>query len=145
MSRQPMTQQEYLWQIQQQSTRYISRNKCVDSSLLTATRQAAASKTVVPTSVSQGSCAVAGVARGKGTNMEYVNVLQGAQGCAVCPTVTAADGGVVTQIILPPNCVPTPVSTVVQPCSVPGFNQYFPPKIYDGPGCRYNRITTPSG
>jgi hypothetical protein len=31
------------------------------------------------------------------------------------------------------------------PCTDPGKRDYFPRKIYDGPGCTYTRITTPSG
>lgn len=144
-----MSESERIRLLQEQSNRYISRNRCVDSSLLTMTRQAAASKNSIPTAVAkkecqQEGCATNTVAKGKGTNMEYLNVLQGSQACAVCPTTAPADGGVVTHIVLPSCCAPTPPSTVVGACTVPGYNVYFPPKIYDGPGCTYNRITTPS-
>ncbi len=140
----PYTEAERIRMIQEQATKFVSRNKCVDSSLLTMTRQAAASKNINPSAVSQTGCPGQATIRGKGTNMEYVNVLQGAQACAVCPTTAPADGGVVPAIVLPTPCFTPPPSTVVQPCSVPGFNQYFPKAIYDGPGCTYNRITTPS-
>ena len=59
-----MSESERIRLLQQQSVRYISRNKCVDSSLLTMTRQAAASKTVNPTSVAAAGCQPNGVARG---------------------------------------------------------------------------------
>jgi hypothetical protein len=143
-----MSESERIRLLQQQTTRFISRNKCVDSSLLTMTRQAQASKKALPVSVAavvdQKDCPTNATMRGKGTNMEYGGILQASQGCAVCPTTAPADGAVVTHIVLPACCTPAPPSTVVQPCSVPGYNVYFPKAIYDGPNCTYNRITTPS-
>jgi hypothetical protein len=163
-----MSQSERIRYVQEQATKYISRNKCVDSSLLTMTRQAQASKTRLPQAVAgvadgtegsttNSSCPTRVTFRGKGTNMDYTAVLQSQQACAVCPDNAPADTGVIPAITLPTVCINDSVipfaqrniSTIypapyVEPCSVPGFFKYFPPKIYDGPGCTYNRITTPS-
>jgi len=93
------------------------------------------------------------VKRGVGTGGEYFGILQVAQGNAIGPATAPADTGVVPIITLPIPCINMQappftqqnLSTMyVAPCN-PGKRDYFPPPIYDGPGCTYNRITTPSG
>jgi hypothetical protein len=153
----------------QKTTRYISQSKCVDASLRTLIVQSAASKMAAPSSVSlNGNPAAAyaaiapvaipgpsiirsscGVAKGKGTNGEYIAILQAKQGCAICSDSVSPSGG----ITVPAPCVdmnapPFTQQNMSDPykssCGTPS-EVYFPPKIYDGPNCTYTRITTPSG
>ena len=153
-----MTQSERLRYIQEQATKYVSRNKCVDSSLMTLVKQSQASATAAPQTVaavvSEGNCAANRTMRGKGTNGEYVGILQAAQASAICACSGVADTGVVPAIVLPVPCInqnappfteQNLTSFYTPPCTNPGKIDYFPPPIYDGPGCTYNRITTPSG
>jgi hypothetical protein len=93
------------------------------------------------------------VARGVGTGGEYFGILQVAQGNAIGPATAPADTGVTPVITLPVPCINMQappftqqnLSTMyVAPCTNPGKRDYFPAPIYDGPGCTYNRITTPS-
>ena len=165
-----MDQSERIRHLEEQAKRYVSRSKCVDSSLRTLVVQSKASKTSAPASVAL-SCGVpaasyaavvpvaipgapyesparCGVATGKGTNSEYVGILQAKQGCAVCST--DSQGGTIT---LPVPCVDMNAPPFTQqrmdapyipPCKASTSEVFFPPKIYDGPGCTYTRITTPS-
>lgn len=91
---------------------------------------------------------------GVGTGGEYINILQIAQGNAIGPKVLPADTGARPVITLPvpvinmqaPPFTQQNLSTMyVAPCTDPGKRDYFPRPIYDGPGCTYTRITTPSG
>lgn len=157
-----MSQSERLRLIQEQANKFVSRNRCVDSSLLTMQKMYAASKNVAPVAVAGqanvADCATNVTYRGKGTNMDQSALIAGAAGCAVCPTTAPADTGVTPMIILPTPCVnyatmpfaQKNISTIypapyTEPCSVPGTATYFPAPIYDGSNCTYNRITTPSG
>ena len=152
-----MSQSERLRLIQEQATKYVSRNKCVDSSLLTMQRQAQASRTAAPTTVaavvSQNGCAANVVIRGKGTNMDYTGILQAAQACAICPDNAPADTGVVPVVVLPTPCVNYDVqpfaqqniSTIypapyVAPCTDPGNRQYFPVKPLRGDTCNNQHL-----
>ena len=151
-----LSQSELLRYKQEQATKYISRNKCVDASLLTMVNQAKASATYTPQRVAQTSSCT-GVATGKGTNGEYINILQAAQAAAVkapCSTNLPADTGVVPQIILPVPCInynlppftQQNLSTMyVAPCVDPGKRDYFPTIPSNGPGCTTNINRTPSG
>jgi len=167
-----MNQSERIRHIEEQSKRIISRNKCMDSYARTMlVVQPKASGTGVPKTVAL-SCGVpaasyaavvpvaiptgptvpqgcGGVATGKGTNGEYIGLLQAKQACALNNDV---QGGVIT---LPVPCIDQNAPPFTQsdmtksdtwaavPCV---YNEtYFPPKIYDGEGCTYTRITTPSG
>ena len=93
------------------------------------------------------------VTRGVGTGGEYFGILQVAQGNAIGPATAPADTSVVPNITLPVPCINMQappftqqnLSTMyVAPCTDPGKKDYFF-QVYDGPGCAYNRITTPSG
>ena len=159
-----MTDQERIRRIQEQANRFVSRNKCNDASLQTLINQSKAtsgrsgntllSEATVPAVVSDGGCARNVTITGVGTGGEYFGILQIAQGNAIGPAVAPADTGVVPMITLPVPCINMQappftqqnLSTMyVAPCTDPGKRDYFPPRIYDGPGCTYTRITTPSG
>jgi len=144
--------------MQEQATKYVSRNKCVDASLRTMVVQARASSVATPTTVSavvnQSGCAANATVTGGGAGGEYLGILQAAQASAICACSGFSDTGVVPQIVLPVPCVDMTKPPFTQqdtsnfykvPCADPGKQDYFPPPIYDGPGCTYNRITTPSG
>ena len=166
-----MDQSERIRHLQEQATRYISRSKCVDASLRTLIVQSKSSGGSAPASVAL-SCgdpaasytsisstaipgspiigkACSGVATGKGTRGEFINILQSKQAAAICCD-TETQGGV---IVLPVPCIDMNAPPFTQqnmsnpyipPCRIPGNEVYFPPKIYDGVGCTYTRITTPS-
>ena len=153
-----MTDQERIRHIQEAAKKYVSRNKCVDASLITMINQAKASSVANPTTVSavvnQGGCGTNAVVTGGGAGGEYFGILQVAQGCAICPDTAPADTGVTPQIVLPVPCIDMTKPPFAQqdvtnfykePCTNPGKRDYFPAPIYDGPGCTYTRITTPSG
>lgn len=153
-----MTDQERVRHLQEQANKYVSRNKCVDASLMTLINQSKASAVtnpaIVSAVVSAGGCAMNATITGGGAGGEYFGILQAAQGCAICPDILPTDTGVSPQIVLPTPCVDMSVPPFAQqnissfytaPCTNPGKRDYFPPKIYDGPGCTYTRITTPSG
>jgi hypothetical protein len=156
-----LSQSELLRYKQEQATKYVSRNKCVDASLLTMVNQAKASSVSAPVRVASSStetaCAGQATITGRGTNGEYIAVLQAAQAAAFntpCSTNKPADTGVVPQIILPVPCInydappftQQNLSTMyVAPCTDPGNRVYFPPFVSNGPGCTTNIITTPSG
>lgn len=120
--------------------------------------QAKASSVANPTTVNavvnQGGCGTRAVVTGGGVGGEYSGILQKAQSSAICACSGLADTGVIPHIILPTPCVDMGAPPFTQqnmstiytaPCTNPGKRDYFPPKIYDGPGCTYTRITTPSG
>ncbi len=110
---------------------------------------------VAPTVTSGSSCATNVYISGVGSGNEYLGILQKAQNSAICACSGVADTGVVPQIVLPVPCIdmtkPPFAQTDItlpfytEPCTNPGKRDYFPPKIYDGPGCTYTRITTSSG
>jgi hypothetical protein len=158
-----MTDQERIRHIQEQAKRVVARNKCTDASLQTLKVQAQAGSqrsgntliapATVSAVVSNNGCANNVTITGGGTNGEYFGILQIAQGNAIHPNVPNA-GAEVPIITLPVPCINMQappftqqnLSTMyVAPCTNPGKNDYFTAPIYDGPGCTYNRITTPSG
>lgn len=149
-----MSESERIRRIQEQANKYIARNKCVDSSLLTMKRQAQASSVVAPTIVSmvksQDDCNTTTINEGKGTNMEYSAIMQKAASCAVC---SDTDTSVTPYITLVTPCINNfappftqqNLSTIyVAPCTDPGNRVYFPPAIYDGSNCTFNRNMIPS-
>jgi len=149
-----LSESERLRLLTEGRVRYIARGKVRDSSELTYIAQAKASKTAgiqtIPTVVNQANCATNATVTGKGTNMEYIGILQKAQGCAICadPDVATNLGmylstGCVNQQA-PPFTQQNLSTMYVTPCKDPGFKVYFPAPIYDGPNCTFNRITTPS-
>jgi hypothetical protein len=150
----PMTQSERIRLIQEQSNKYVSRNKCNDSSLQTLIVQAKASSTYTPQRV-KGNTGCTVVATGKGTNGEFINILQAAQANAMgapCSNTTG-DTGVTPVVTLPIPCInynappwtqQNMSSFYVAPCAIPGKNDYFPPRVSNGPGCTTTKITTPS-
>ncbi len=155
-----MSQSERIRHIQEQANRVVSRNRCVDSSLLTMQRQAQASRTnIAPVTVQnkivENGCCRTVTIRGKGMQMEYGGILQAAQGCAICPDVRPTDTGSSPVIILPTPCINETVipfaqqniSTIypapyIPPCTDPGNRQYFPEKPVrgDGPNCDYQHL-----
>jgi len=158
--RMAMSQSERLRLIQEQATKYVARNKCVDSSLQTFIVQAKASSTAAPKIISgvqsQNGCAANVTITGKGANMEYLGILQAAQASAVGSPCcnTPSDTSVSPVIVLPTPCInqlappftQQNLSTMyVAPCTDPGKRDYFPPFVPNGPGCTTTKITTPSG
>ena len=155
-----MSQSERLRLIQEQSIKYVARNKCVDASLQTYIVQAKASSRPTPSIISavqnQNGCAANVSITGKGANMEYLGILQAAQASALgapCSNVPS-DTSVNAVIVLPTPCInqlappftQQNLSTMyVAPCTDPGKRDYFPPYVSNGPGCTTNKITTPSG
>ena len=158
-----MTDQERIRHIQEQAKQVVARNKCTDASLHTlkvqsrAGSQRSGNTLIAPATVSavvnRNGCATNVTITGEGTNGEYFGILQIAQGNAIHPTVPNADAEVPI-ITLPvpfinmqaPPFTQQNLSTIyTAPCTNPGKRDYFPAPIYDGPGCTYTRITTPSG
>jgi len=87
-----MSQSERLARLMSENPNYVSRSKVRDSSELTAIRQAQSSRVQDPQLVvSADGVSTFAVIQGKGTNKEYLNVLQRAQGCAVCADSVGAD------------------------------------------------------
>ena len=149
-----MSESERIRRIQEQANKYIARNKCVDSSLLTMKRQAQASSVAAPTVVSmvksKENCNTTTINEGKGTNMDYTSILQKAQSCAVC-----ADDDTVKNpyIVLSVPCINNFAPPFTQqnlstmytaPCTNPGKIFNFPRELFDGPNCTFNRNMTPS-
>ena len=154
-----MSQSERIRYIQEQANKFVSRNKCVDASLMTQIVQAKASSVMAPKIVlgvqNQSGCAANVVISGEGTGGEYINVLQAAQAAAIGAPCSnnPTDTGVNPQITLAVPCInfnappftQQNLSTMyVAPCVNPGKIQYFPPRVSNGPGCTTTKITTPS-
>ena len=155
-----MSQSERLRLVQEQATRYVSRNKCVDASLLTMVNQAKASSVPTPGRVAitstRDACSGQATAAGKGANGEYIGILQAAQAAAFkapCSTNKPEDTGAIPVITLPVPCInynappftQQNLSTMyVEPCTNPGKRDYFPPRVPNGPCCTTTKITTPS-
>ncbi len=156
-----LSQSELLRYKQEQATKFVARNKCVDASLRTVIVQATASSVPTPRIVASNStetaCAGKVTISGKGTNGEYIGVLQSKQAAALnapCSINKPSDTGVNPQIVLPVPCInynappftQQNLSTMyVEPCKVPGKVDYFPPFISNGPNCTLNLNRTPSG
>lgn len=110
---------------------------------------------VAPSVTPGTSCATNIYISGVGSGNEYFGILQKAQSSAICACSGVEDTGVTPQIILPVPCIDmtkppfaqkdTTLPFYTEPCVNPGKRDYFPPKIYNGPGCTYTKITTPSG
>jgi hypothetical protein len=122
-----MSQSELIRRTQEEATRYISRSKVRDSSELTMMRQAMASKTPIPQTISTCCATITG----KGSQMEYTAILQQAQGCAICADPPRETGVTLPCInynkSLPPFAQQDPANAYIPSCT-PGFNTYFPPK-----------------
>ena len=162
-----MSQGERLARLQEESKTYISRVKVRDSSELTHIRRAQASRTTIPQSISDirpigdtidaiGTKIQTVQIKGKGTNMEYGNVLRNAENSAICgatqvqtnpylalgtyvpaPCYDRSRPPFAQQDLLYPNTVYT------SPNCPPGTETYFP-RINDST-CVYDRVITPSG
>jgi hypothetical protein len=162
-----MSQGERIARIQEEAKQYISRVKVRDSSENTYIRQAQASSTKIPQSISDKrpigdtidtiGTHVQGVQiKGKGTNMEYINVLRTAERDAIC-----GDNQVQTNPYLalgtyiPAPCFDRsrppfaqqdllyPSTLYTSPKCPPGTETYFP--IIKDSTCVYDRVITPSG
>lgn len=152
-----MLQSERIRLLQEGATQFISRSKCVDSSLQTLIVQSRASQTsapsTVPNKVDRADCPTNAVATGKGTGGEYLGILQVAQGCAICPDVAPAGPGEVRWIRLPTVCPdytrqpfaqqgisaqdPAPY---IAPCTDPGKRDYLQPPLKRGESCNYRHL-----
>jgi hypothetical protein len=135
-----LSQSERLQQRVDSMTKYIHRTNPVDSSLQTWRVQARAGKVEIPQTVQtvaeRDGCAATQTIQGKGTNMEYLNVLRRAESCAVC----SDSDPVVNSYVTIPGCSTTLISSsYTAPCTVPGFQVFFPPRIVDGKNCLLNR------
>ena len=152
-----MTDQERIRHIQEAANKFVARNKCVDSSLMTMVAQAKSSRVEQPKSVSavvsRGGCAANATIVGGGVGGEYVGILQAAQASAICHCSDPIDTFVNPVMTLPTPCVNMNAPPFTQqnlstiytaPCVNPGKRDYFPNRIYNGPGCTYTKITTPS-
>ena len=152
-----MSQGERIRRIEEEAKTYISRSKVRDSSELTSIRRAQASSNQIPTSVQDiqyvNGCAMTVQIKGKGTNMEYLNVLQAAESAAIC---CSADPSNIVNLgtYVPAPCYDrnkppfsqqniTIPSNVYIPACKPADEQYFP-QIVDST-CVYDRVITPSG
>ncbi len=152
-----MLQSERLRLLEESTKRVISRNKCVDSSLQTLIAQSRASSSSAPTIVSavmnQNGCAANVVISGKGTNGEYLGILQEAQNCAVCKGAADNASGVypIQTVAVPAvNFAVQPfaqqnISTIypapyVAPCTDPGNRVYFPTPQNKGDSCNYRHL-----
>ena len=147
-----MSQSERLARIINENKNYVSRSKVRDASELTTIRQAKASSVEIPQLV-QGtalkvdafgvttSYSTMTVTRGKGTNMEYLNVLQKKQGCAICADNVGTDvlpGIYVSTFTTYDRSAPPfaqkriDSNTYTLPCKVADPVQYFPPFLERG-------------
>lgn len=143
-----MSQSERIRLLQEDTNRYIARAKVRDSSELTLMRQAKGSSVEHPTTVTGtvgvDGCARSFVTKGAGTGGSYTNVLQRAQGCAVC---SDPDPGVNRGITLPVPCGDRTKYPYVQqtapPACKPGYQVFFPPFLPDCRTC--NQHQYPSG
>jgi len=137
-----MSQSERMNYILQESKKFVSRNKCRDSSEYTHIVQAKASTTVVPATVQtvanlhtlqivppyqgQSDCAANVVMTGVGVQNSLIGQMRRAEGCAICSDTSTA-----THIILPTPCysrqefpfIQQSLSTPVV-CHDPGFNSF---------------------
>ena len=167
-----MTDQERIRYIQEAATKFVSRNKCVDASLRTMVVQARASTVAQPVESIQAvgskpvlqsttpgvltsGCTTPNIyITGVGTGNDYSGILQKAQSSALCACSGFGDTGVTPQIVLPTPCIDmtkppfaqknTTAPFYTEPCVNPGKRDYFPAKLYSGPGCTYTMIRTPS-
>ena len=137
-----LSQSERLQQRVDSMTKYIHRTNPVDSSLQTWRVQARAGKVEIPQTVQtvaeRDGCAATQTIQGKGTNMEYLNVLRRAESCAVCSDPDPMPCS--NRFVIIPGCSTTLISSsYTAPCRVPGFQVFFPPRIVDGKNCVLNR------
>lgn len=156
-----MTQSERIRLIQESANQFVSRSKCVDSSLRTLIVQAQASSSSAPARVAavvdRANCATNVTITGKGVGGEYLGILQVAQGCAVCPEVAPAGPGEVRwirQSTLCPDFERQPFAQqgiseldpapYVVPCVDPGKRDYFMTPLKRGVGCNYAHLPYPS-
>ena len=149
-----MSESERLRRILDERPKYISRMKVRDSSELTGIKQARASSTEIPTTVTttaeRNGKSVDLIVRGKGVNMEYRSILDKSQGCAISAN---PDESLLQRVVLqgtPYDRRKTPfaqedLSGAYTPtCKIPGFVQYFPARVSKGPNCNYPNNLYPS-
>jgi hypothetical protein len=161
-----MSQGERIRRIEEEAKVYISRTKVRDASELTNIRQAQASKTQTPQTITDtrfigdsidsiGNNVQRVTIKGKGTHMEYTNVLQNAEHNAICGDSQVQNNPYLALgTYVPAPCYDrnkppfaqqdlTIPDHVYVPQCVPGTNTYFP-RINDST-CVYDRVITPSG
>ena len=149
----PMTYAQRTRLIEEQTKKFVSRNKCVDASLQTFITQARASSRPTPQAVAavqnRDGCAANVMIAGKGTNGEYLGLLMAAQNCAICPDTPNLD-----PVVYPVATLPTPCNNMlappftqqnlstmyVAPCTDPGIRGYFPTKANKGDTCNAKHL-----
>ena len=153
--------------LQEETVKYIARTKVRDSSEITHIRRAQASSVQNPTAVTDirnigatvdtiGTEACTVTIKGKGTNMEYTNILRSAEHSAICgathvqPNPYLALGSYANTPCYDHNKPPfaqqditNPSMVYIPPCKAPENGQFFP-NIVDST-CVYDRVITPSG
>ena len=156
-----MSQSERIARLMNENPKYVSRSKVRDSSELTGIRQAQASRVQDPQLVvNANGVSTFAVTQGKGTNKEYLNVIQRQQGCAVCADSVGTDvlPGIYISTFTTYDRTKYPFSpysvlstaTYTPACKVADPVQYFPPflprgdtNIYRGQG-NYDTTNTPT-
>lgn len=141
-------QSERLQQKVDSMNKFIHRTKPRDASEITFINQARAGSVETPSTV-RGVIEFNGLAydtlyQGRGTNMEYGNVLLRSQYAAVSadpnPSLTINRG-----ITLPGISTPIISSFYTAPCRIPGYQVFLKPPIIDGKNCTLNRQVYSSG
>jgi len=146
-----MSQSERIARLMSEDPNYVFRSKVRDSSELTGIRQAQSSRVQDPQLViSTDGVSTFAVVQGKGTNKEYLNVLQRAQGCAVCvndvgtdvlpgiypgaPNITSPSSFMTYDRAKYPFSPLSVLSTAgyKEECKVANPVQYFPPFVQRG-------------
>ncbi len=155
-----MSQSERLSAIQKLYTKkWVPRNKPRDASEITYMNQARAAAgtplittvygKVADPSVTGLACCAQVTSRGKGMNGEYLGILMGKQGCAIC---SGPDPNVNLGITIPAKCLDQQVPPFTQQdlsnsyvvCTSSGFNKYFPEPDTCTSGCPTARVVFPS-
>jgi len=141
-------QSERLQQKVDSMNKILHRTKPRDASEITYINQARAGITERPQQV-VGVTEYKGLAyntliQGKGTNMEYGNVLLRSQFAAVSadPNPSISENATIT---LPGLSTPIISSFYTAPCRIPGYQVFLKAPIIDGKNCALNRQVYSSG
>jgi hypothetical protein len=141
-------QSERLQQKVDSMNKILHRTKPRDASEITYINQARAGSVERPSTVT-GVIEFNGLAydtliQGKGTNMEYGNVLLRSQYAAVSadPNPALSENAV---IVLPGVSTPVISSFYTAPCRIPGYQVFLKAPIIDGKNCALNRQVYSSG
>ena len=141
-------QSERLQQKVDSMNKILHRMKPRDASEITFINQSKAGFNEIPSAVKSvieyKGLAYDTLIQGKGTNMEYGNVLLRSQFAAVNadPNPALSENAV---IVLPGISTPVISSFYTAPCRIPGYQVFFNPPIIDGKNCALNRQVYSSG